>query len=38
VTIALTLKVNEGLVLTADSASTLMEHDDQGQPTGIVIE
>lgn len=35
-TIAISLKVNDGVVLAADSASTLMEQDEQGQPTGVV--
>jgi hypothetical protein len=35
-TIALTLKVHDGLVLAADSASTLISQGAQGEPSGVV--
>lgn len=35
-TIAISLKVNDGLVLAADSASTLMGQGPNGEPTGVV--
>jgi hypothetical protein len=37
VTIAISLKVNDGLVLAADSASTLMGNNPDGSPTGLVV-
>jgi 20S proteasome alpha/beta subunit len=36
VTIAISLQVNDGVVLAADSASTLIGQDEQGQPTNVV--
>jgi hypothetical protein len=36
VTIAISLKVNDGVVLAADSASTLIEQDEEGRPTDVV--
>lgn len=35
-TIAISLKVNDGLVLAADSASTLIGQEPTGEPTGVV--
>lgn len=35
-TIAISLKVNDGLVLAADSASTIIEHSAEGNPTNVV--
>lgn len=35
-TIAISLKVNDGLVLAADSASTLIEHSPEGAPPTVV--
>lgn len=35
-TIAISLKVNDGVVLAADSASTLTGQDEQGHPTDVV--
>lgn len=35
-TIAISLKVNDGLVLAADSASTIIEHSAEGGPSNVV--
>lgn len=35
-TIAISLKVNDGVVLAADSASTLIGQDEEGHPTNVV--